>query len=48
MALTSDAEYWYLIVSENCVCEVMQNLLWYVDLPKCKLFVLNRKYSFLM
>jgi len=43
MALASDAEYWYLIVSENCVCDVMQNLLCYVDLTKYKPFGLNRR-----
>ena len=41
MALTSDTEYWYLIVSENCVCDVMQNLLCYVDLIKFKSFYLT-------
>jgi len=43
MALASDAEYWYLIVSENCVCDVMQNLLCCVDLTKYKPFGLNRR-----
>jgi len=27
MVLASDAECWCFIVSENCVCDVMQNLL---------------------
>jgi hypothetical protein len=31
MALASDAEYWFLIVIANCVCDVMQILLCYVD-----------------
>jgi len=42
MALASDIECWYLIVSENTVCDVMQNLCCYVDLEKYKSFVLNR------
>jgi len=42
MALASGAEYWYSRISENCVCDVMQNLMCYVDLTKYKSFVLNR------
>jgi hypothetical protein len=42
MALASDAEYWYFIVSENCVCDIMQNLLCSVNLTKGQLFGLNR------
>jgi len=36
MSLASDVEYCYLMVSENCVCDVMENLLCYVDLTKFK------------
>jgi len=30
--LASDAECWYLVVGENSVCDVIQNLLCYIDL----------------
>jgi len=46
MALSSDAEYWYLMGSENCICDVMQNMLCYVDLTKFKSFCLNRIWMF--
>jgi hypothetical protein len=42
--LASDAEYWYFIFSENCVCDILQNLLCYVDLTKYKSFCFNRSW----
>ena len=46
--LASDAECWYLIVGENCVCDVIKNLLCYVDLTKYKSFGLNRRWRYVV